>query len=46
METDDGRRGALITERRAEAPGYVLLDIQGGAVVEVAFAGLRPVEVA
>lgn len=46
METEDGRRGMLITERRAQAPGHVLLDVEGGAIAEVAFSGLRPVEVA
>ena len=46
METADGRRGVLVTERRAQQAGSVLLDIEGGESVEVAFAELRPIEVA
>lgn len=46
METADGRRGALVTERRAQRVGSVLLEIEGGEIVEVAFSELRPIEVA
>lgn len=45
LETADGRRGVLVTERRAEQAGSVLLEI-GGESVEVAFSELRPIEVA
>jgi ParB family transcriptional regulator, chromosome partitioning protein len=46
METGDGRRGALVTDRRAQQAGCVLLEIEGGGSVEVAFSELRPIEVA
>lgn len=46
METADGRRGVLVTERRAQRAGSVLLEIEGGENVEVAFSELRPIEVA
>ncbi len=46
METEDGRRGVLVTERRAHQAGSVLLKIEGGESVEVAFSELRPIEVA
>lgn len=45
LETADGRRGVLVTERRAQQAGSVLLEI-GGESVEVAFLELRPIEVA
>ena len=45
METADGRRGVLVTERRAQQTGSVLLEIEGEGV-EVAFSELRPIEVA
>ena len=45
LETADGRRGILVTERRAQQAGSVLLEI-GGESVEVAFSELRPIEVA
>ena len=45
METADGRRGVLVTERRAQQAGSVPLEIEGEGV-EVAFSGLRPIEVA
>ena len=44
METADGRRGVLVTHRRAAAKGHVLLDVQGEEL-EAAFAGLVPVDV-
>ena len=46
METADGRRGVLVTDRRAQRAGSVLLDIEGDESVEVTFAELRPIEVA
>ena len=46
METSDGRRGVLVTERRARRAGSVLLEIEDGESVEVAFSELRPIEVA
>jgi ParB family chromosome partitioning protein len=46
METADGRRGVLVTERRAQQAGNVLLDVAGGEIAEVMFSELRPVEVA
>lgn len=46
METADGRRGVLVTEYRAQRAGSVLLEIEGGENVEVAFSELRPIEVA
>ena len=45
METEDGRRGVLVTERRAKRAGRVLLAIENGESVEVAFSKLRPIEV-
>jgi ParB family chromosome partitioning protein len=46
MGTSDGRRGVLVTERRARRAGSVLLEIEDGESVEVAFSELRPIEVA
>ncbi len=46
MEMADGRRGVLVTERWAQRAGSVLLEIEGGEDVEVAFSELRPIEVA
>ncbi len=46
MEMVDGRRGVLVTERRAQQAGSVLLEIEGGEGVEVVFSELRPIEVA
>jgi hypothetical protein len=46
METADGRRGVLVTDRRAAEAGSVLLEIEGSGTAEVTFSELRPVEVA
>lgn len=46
METADGRRGVLVTDRRAAQAGSVLLEIEGSGTAEVMFSELRPVEVA
>lgn len=46
METGDGRRGVLVTERRAAEPGNVFLEIEGSGTAEVTFSELRPIEVA
>jgi ParB family chromosome partitioning protein len=46
METSDGRCGVLVTEHRARRAGNVLLEIEDGESVEVAFSELRPIEVA
>ena len=44
MELTDGRRGILITGRRARTKGMALLDVDGEEVA-AAFAELRPVDV-
>ena len=44
MELSDGRRGTLITRRRADTKGMALLDVDGQEVT-AAFVELRPVDV-
>lgn len=43
MEMADGRRGVLVTHRRAKTKGSVLLDVQGDEF-EAVFSELRPVD--
>lgn len=44
MELPDGRRGVLMTNRRATTKGTAILDVQGEAI-EALFVELRPVDV-
>lgn len=44
MELSDGRRGTLLTRRRAGSKGMALLDVDGKEVA-VAFVELRPMDV-
>lgn len=45
MELPDGRRGVLVTDRRARVKGSVLLDLEG-TEIEVVFSELRPLDAA